>query len=190
MVTGDCIIPHCVTNYNAMLSYLISQNLWDFSFYIQSDKPTNTVNHQIPIITPVQNIAKTPKGLVLDIIRSKQISAKCLSCRGPLTSVKYKTTCLKLDWHSGLTVNIMAKYRSTGSSLLDVFGVGVAADMSNYNSYHWFADWHQTFAHKMKQVSAKVPGVKQWVCSKYWVNCPFPDGRLKTHISRVNQAQE
>jgi len=55
----------------------------------------------------------------------------------------------------------MAKYGSTGSSLLDVFGVGVAADMSNHNNYHRVADWHQTFAHKMRQVSAKVLGVKQ-----------------------------
>ena len=67
MVAGDCIIPHCISNHKAMLSYLISQNLWDFSFYIQSDKPTNAVIHQIPVTTPVQNIAKTLKGLGLDI---------------------------------------------------------------------------------------------------------------------------
>ena len=135
MGARDCIITQCITNHKAMLSYLISQNLWDFSFYLQSDKPTNAVIHQIPITTPVQDFAKVLKGLGLDIIRLKQISTKCLSCRRPLTSVKYKTTGLKLDWHSALTANIMAKYGSTGSSLLDVFGVGVAADMSNHNSY-------------------------------------------------------
>ena len=148
MVAGDCIIPQCITNHKVMLSYLISQNIrdfsfyihqniWDFSFYIQSDKPTNAIIYQIPITTPVQDIAKILKGLGLDIIRLKQISAQYLSCRGPLTSVKYKTTGLKLDWPSALTANIVAKYGSTGSSLLDDFGVGVTADMFNHNSYHW-----------------------------------------------------
>jgi len=58
------------------------------------------------------------------------------------------------------------------------------------SSYHWVAHWHQTIAHKMRQVSAKVLEVKQWVWIKYWVYCPFPTGRLKTHISTVKQAQE
>jgi len=52
--------------------------------------------HQIPITT-VQGTAKTLKGLGLDIIRLKQISAKYLSCKDPLTSVNYKNTGLKLD---------------------------------------------------------------------------------------------
>jgi hypothetical protein len=85
-----------MTNNKAMLSYLISQNLCHISLYTKLDKPIIAVINQIPITIPAQDICKALQGLGFDIISIRQMSAKCPSRGGPLTSVKSNTNGLRL----------------------------------------------------------------------------------------------